>query len=251
VKLPQLTDWKFASEAPEAQLGFDDSDWTLADHPGSNASSPSTPVLYASDYGYDHGFVWYRGHFTATGSETGVTLTVDGIAPTGAYSVWLNGAFLGSGSAAGAQTQTFTFPSGILASGKDDTIAILVENTGNPEGPSGEKVGLYSASLVGSSAAISWRLMGDPGGSTLQDTVRGVMNPSGLFGADNGWDLPGYPDASWEVDAAHLLQRHPVTPYLGQKLTGSVRRVWLGGIETSTDGSPAGHLLTKERPARG
>jgi beta-galactosidase GanA len=198
VKLPQLTDWKFASEAPEAQPGFDDSDWTLADHPGSNASSPSTPVLYASDYGYDHGFVWYRGHFTATGSETGVTLTVDGIAPTGAYSAWLNGAFLGSGSAAGAQTQTFTFPSGILASGKDNTIAILVENTGNPEGPSGEKVGLYSASLAGSSAAISWRLMGDPGGSTLQDTVRGVMNPSGLFGADNGWDLPGYPDASWE-----------------------------------------------------
>jgi Beta-galactosidase, domain 3/Beta-galactosidase jelly roll domain len=106
--LPPLTDWKFASEAPEAQPGFDDGDWTLADHPVSNASSSSAPVLYASDYGYDHGFVWYRGHFAATGSETGVTLTVDGIAPTGAYSVWLNGAFLGSGSAAGAQTEAFT-----------------------------------------------------------------------------------------------------------------------------------------------
>ena len=64
VTLPQLANWKFASEAPEAQPGFDDSGWTLADHPVSNVVSPSTPVLYASDYGYDHGFVWYRGHFT-------------------------------------------------------------------------------------------------------------------------------------------------------------------------------------------
>jgi hypothetical protein len=95
VSLPKLTNWKFASEAPEAQPGFDDSDWTLADHPVSNASSPSTPVLYASDYGYDHGFTWYRGHFSGN-SATGATLTADGISPTGAYSVWLNGAFLGS-----------------------------------------------------------------------------------------------------------------------------------------------------------
>jgi beta-galactosidase GanA len=197
VTLPTLTNWKFASEAPEAQPGFNDSDWTLADHPVSNAKSSSTPVLYASDYGYGHGFVWYRGHFTATGSETAVTLTADGIAPTGAYSVWLNGAFLGSGAAAGAQTQTFTFPAGLVVAGKDNVIAVLVENTGNPEGPSGEKVGLYNASLVGSSAPITWRLMGAPGGSTLQDPVRGIMNEAGLFGSDNGWDLPGYPDADW------------------------------------------------------
>ena len=197
VTLPTLANWKFAAEAPEAQPGFNDGDWTLADHAVSNASSPSTPVLYASDYGYDHGFVWYRGHFTATGAESGVTLTADGISPTGAYSVWLNGAFLGSGSAAGAQTQTFAFPPGSVVAGRDNVIAVLVENTGNPEGPSGEKVGLYSASLAGSSAAITWRLMGDPGGTTLQDPVRGVMNATGLFGSDNGWDLPGYPDASW------------------------------------------------------
>ena len=34
-------------------------------------------------------------------------------------------------------------------------IAVLVENTGNPEGPSGEKVGLYSAVLAGSPAPIT------------------------------------------------------------------------------------------------
>jgi beta-galactosidase GanA len=195
VTLPALTGWKFAYETQEAQPGFDDSGWTLADHPVSNASSPSTPVLYASDYGYDHGFVWYRGHFTATGSETGVTLTVDGIAPTGAYSVWLNGAFLGSGGAAGPSTQTFTFPAGAVQAGKDNVIAILVENTGNPEGPSGEKVGLYSASLAGSSQPITWRL--DGASPSLQDPVRGIMNAAGLYGSDNGWDLPGYPDSDW------------------------------------------------------
>jgi beta-galactosidase GanA len=206
VALPKLTSWKFASEAPEAQPGFNDSGWTLADHPASNASSPpSGPVLYASDYGYDHGFVWYRGHFggsgeqsTASGTATAVTLTADGISPTGAYSVWLNGAFLGSGSAAGAQTQTYPFPAGAVKAGQDNVIAVLVENTGNPEGPSGEKVGLYSAVLGGSSSPVTWKLMGDPGGSTLQDPVRGIMNASGLSGSGGGWDLPGYPDGNWQ-----------------------------------------------------
>jgi Beta-galactosidase jelly roll domain len=105
---------------------------------------------------------------------------------------------LGSGAAAGPQTQTFTFPAGAVKPGRDNVIAVLVENTGNPEGPSGEKAGLYSASLVGSTAPVTWRLMGDPGGTTLQDPVRGIMNASGLYGADNGWNLPGYPDSDWQ-----------------------------------------------------
>ncbi|MCL2585422.1 MAG: beta-galactosidase, partial [Streptosporangiales bacterium] len=113
VSLPALANWKFASETPEAQPGFDDSGWTLADHPGR---------LDATGYGYDHGFTWYRGHFS--GSASGVTLTADGIAPTGAYSVWLNGAFLGSGSAAGAQTRTFTFPPGAVGK-SGNVIAVL------------------------------------------------------------------------------------------------------------------------------
>jgi beta-galactosidase GanA len=214
--LPALTGWKFSYETPEAQPGFNDSSWTLADHPVSNASSPASPVLYASDYGYDHGFVWYRGHFTATGSETGVTLTADGIAPTGAFSVWLNGAFLGSSTAAGPTTTTFSFPSGALEVGKDNVIAVLVENTGNPEGPSGEKTGLYQAALAGSSAPITWRLMGDPGGTTLQDPVRGVMNAAGLFGSDHGWDLPGYPDQDWQnVTLPDSWQARGVPPGIG------------------------------------
>jgi len=200
VTLPALTGWKFSTETPEAQPGFDDSSWTLADHPVSNSSS-IVPVLYASDYGYDHGFVWYRGHFTAAGTETEVALTADGIAPTGAFSVWLNGVFLGSNSAAGPTAASFTFPPGALRPGQDNVIAVLVENTGNPEGPSGEKFGLYSAAVGGGPSGgvpVTWRLMGDPGGTTLQDPVRGVMNAAGLAGSDNGWDLPGYPDQDWQ-----------------------------------------------------
>ena len=198
VRLPALTGWRFAAGTPEAQPGFGDSTWTLADHPVSNASSPGTPVLYASDYGYQHGFTWYRGHFTATGQESGVRLTADGISPTGALSAWLNGAFLGSAPASGATTTTFTFPAGALSAGKDNVVAVLVENTGNPEGPTGEKTGLYSASLVGSAAPVTWRLMGSPGGISLQDPVRGIMNEAGLYGSDHGWDLPGYPDNGWQ-----------------------------------------------------
>ena len=185
---------------PRPSPGFDDSSWTLADHPVSNASSPSTPVLYASDYGYDHGFVWYRGHFTATGNETGVTLTADGIAPTGAYSVWLNGAFLGSSTAGGRADLSHVQLPGRGGGGRaDNVIAVLVENTGNPEGPSGEKVGtVQRRASTGSSAPITWRLHGRPRRHHAPGPVRGVMNEAGLSGADNGWDLPGYPDEDWQ-----------------------------------------------------
>lgn len=70
--------------------------------------------------------------------------------------------------------------------------------TGNPEGPSAERAGLYSASLVGSGAPVTWRLMGDAGGTTLQDPVRGPLDPAGLYGSNHGWDLPGFPDQDWQ-----------------------------------------------------
>ena len=81
-------------------------------------------MLYAQDYGFEHGFVWYRGHFTATGNETGVTLTGD-TGPFGSFAVWLNGTFLGSASTPTSThpfdnmddtplSKTFTFPAGVL-----------------------------------------------------------------------------------------------------------------------------------------
>jgi beta-galactosidase GanA len=201
ITLPTLTNWRFSYETPEAQPGFNDSSWTLADHPvtTTGATPPAgQPVLSAGDYGFNHGFVWYRGHFTATGGETGITLTADGVEPTGAFSVWLNGAFLGSNTSGGPQTETFSFPAGALSAGKDNLVAVLVEDTGHPEGPSSEPVGLYSAALDGSSDPVTWRLQGSTGGMNLQDPVRGVMNATGLYGTSNGWDLPGYPDSDWQ-----------------------------------------------------
>jgi len=38
------------------------------------------------------------------------------------------------------------------------------------------------------------------------------------------------PDESFVLDSGMLRQRHPVTPYLGQRLRGVVRETWLAGV---------------------
>jgi beta-galactosidase GanA len=209
VTLPALSGWRFAFETPEAQPGFDDSGWVLADHSvTTNPTAPvTTPVLYADDYGFHTGFVWYRGHFTATGSETGINLTVGG-GTHGAFSVWLNGAFLGSDTAGGDSTQmSFPFPAAALRVGQDNVIAVLTQSSGHDEdgvyGPAPSDAqkaprGLLGASLEGATTPVTWRLQGAQGGENLQDPVRGPMNATGLFGTNRGWDLPGYPDGDWQ-----------------------------------------------------
>ncbi len=209
VTLPALSGWRFAFETPEAQPGYDDSNWVLADHSvTTNPTSPvTTPVLYADDYGFHTGFVWYRAHFMATGNETGINLTVGG-GTHGAFSVWLNGAFLGSDTAGGDQTQmSFPFPAAALRAGRDNVVAVLTQSSGHDEdgvyGPApsdGQKAprGLLGASLEGASTPVTWRLQGAQGGENLQDPVRGPLNATGLYGTNRGWDLPGYPDRDWE-----------------------------------------------------
>ena len=209
VSLPALSGWRFAFETPEAQSGYDDSNWVLADHSvTTNPTTPvTTPVLYADDYGFHTGFVWYRAHFTATGNETGINLTVGG-GTHGAFSVWLNGAFLGSDTAGGDQTQmSFPFPAAALRAGQDNVVAVLTQSSGHDEdgvyGPApsdGQKAprGLLGASLEGASTPVTWRLQGAQGGENLQDPVRGPLNATGLYGTNRGWDLPGYPDRDWE-----------------------------------------------------
>jgi beta-galactosidase GanA len=209
VTLPALSGWRFGYETPEAQPGYDDGTWVLADHSvTTNPTAPvTTPVLYADDYGFHTGFVWYRGHFTATGSETGINLTVGG-GTHGAFSVWLNGAFLGSDTAGGDQTQmSFPFPAAALRVGQDNVVAVLTQSSGHDEdgvyGPPPSDAqksprGLLGASLEGASTPVTWRLQGAQGGEDLQDPVRGPMNATGLYGTNRGWDLPGYPDGNWQ-----------------------------------------------------
>jgi len=199
ISLPTLHNWRYQQESPELQSGFDDAGWTRADHQTTNnPTKPKTlPVLYSDDYGYHYGLTWFRGHFSATGTETGIALDGRG-GDNGSYSAWLNGTYLGTFSGA----KTVAFPAGSVKAGRDNVVAVLVENMGHDEdfvsndshkGPRG----LYQADLQGSSAPVSWRLQGPLGGEQLPDPTRGSFNTGGLYGERNGWYLPGYDTSSW------------------------------------------------------
>jgi len=55
------------------------------------------------------------------------------------------------------------------------------------------------------------------------------------------------PDATFTVDPARLHHRHPVTPYAGARLYGSVRSTWLRG-EPAEPGR--GRLISREAAPR-
>jgi beta-galactosidase GanA len=217
VRLPALTGWRGRTEAPEAKPGFDDAWWTVADKTTSESPfAPLTrPVLFADDYGYHYGSVWYRGRFTAAGTETTVSLNaVTG--KRGRYMVWLNGRYLGSASG-GVEADAdaplnpdpghadFAVPSGLLRQGRRATLSVLVENMGHnddwtaDENRHKQPRGLVGASVTGPAApaAISWRIQGAAGGENLSDKVRGPLNNGGLYGERAGWHLPGHPHGSW------------------------------------------------------
>jgi len=92
-------------------------------------------------------------------------------------------------------------------------------------------------------------------GHTLSDVAgwmaRGPADLVGLrhkgrieVGADA--DLVAFdPDASAVVDASDLHHRHPVTPYAGRTLRGSVVRTWLRG-EVVDGSTPRGRLLVRD-----
>ncbi|HEY4021380.1 MAG TPA: beta-galactosidase [Pseudonocardiaceae bacterium] len=184
-QLPTLDNWKFQFGSSETDPSYDDNSWTVADN----------TKLAADNYGFHHGFVWYRGHFTATGTETGITLDGQGGSPAGEYEVWLNGAELG---ASPSGTSAFAFPPGLLKPGKDNVISVLNFNSGHDEGGGQTARGLTSATLNGSSAATTWRVQGAQGGEQLLDPARGPLNVSGLDGERSGEYLPGYPDQNWQ-----------------------------------------------------
>jgi len=204
VRLPALTRWVHTAESPEAQPRFDDTTWAVADKTTTNSiTAPGTlPVLFADDYGFHTGSTWYRGRFTGTGAETGITLSAQSGGGAAASSVWLNGVFLGSSTSDG--TRTYAFPAGSVHAGPDNVISVLTVNMGHEEdynGGSGSKAarGLIGARLAGAPLnTITWRLQGARGGETPPDTVRGPLNVGGLYGERAGWHLPGYPTGAWK-----------------------------------------------------
>ncbi|MFD9817962.1 beta-galactosidase [Streptomyces violascens] len=188
VSLPTPGSWKVQRETPEAAPGFDDAAWRAADK----------PALSADDYGFHAGSIWYRGHFAAAGTESGIQVNAS-TGKGGAYLAWLNGTYLGSSADA---THLFAVPGGVLKAGKDNVLTVLAADMAHEQDWSADDShkqprGLTSVRLVGSAKQIGWRLQGALGGEDLVDPVRGGLNTGGLYGERQGMHLPGYPDGGW------------------------------------------------------
>ncbi|HEY4146074.1 beta-galactosidase [Pinirhizobacter sp.] len=204
VTLPTLDHWKTQAGSPEAEARFDDHAWALADL--SSTKNPywdgHSPIWNSDDYGFHHGAVWYRGHFKATGHETGILLGAYmgvHLGNHGVFTAWLNGHYLGSNP---SSSQLFNIDPSWLQPGKDNVLAVLVDNMGHNQeesnGVTKEPHGLYKATFLGSDAAIHWRIQGNLGGEDGLDTVRGPFNNGGLYGERMGWPLPGFDDKTWK-----------------------------------------------------
>lgn len=53
------------------------------------------------------------------------------------------------------------------------------------------------------------------------------------------------PDQAFVVDGRELAHRHPLTPYHGRELSGTVRQTWLRGHRIDVGGPPRGALLRR------
>ncbi|MDG4765977.1 allantoinase AllB [Solwaraspora sp. WMMD406] len=91
-------------------------------------------------------------------------------------------------------------------------------------------------------------------GVTLADIVRWMaqtpaelagLRAKGRLAVGADADLVAFDtDASYDVDPARLRHRHPVSPYVGRRLTGIVRATWLRGAPVTLE-TPRGRLLTR------
>jgi hypothetical protein len=206
--VPELNklSWKYLDSLPELQATYDDSAWTSADLVKTyNSLRPlTTPTsLYSSDYGYHTGTLLYRGHFTATGSESSLYLSAQGGSAFG-FSAFVNNTFIGSWYGYDAATngnKTFTLPN--LVSGKSYVITVVIDNMGldedwtigtetmkNPRGILDYKLDGHNAS------SVSWKLTGNLGGEDYKDISRGPLNEGGMFVERQGLHLPGALKAS-------------------------------------------------------
>jgi len=201
VHLPQLRGWLARDGAPEIERNFDDHDWRVATLSTTNSVTVpgSLPVLFADDYGFHVGNTWYRGHFRGDAAQVpkGLKLQVLSGGSAGAFSVWLNGRFLGS--VQRRDTGTFTFPPGAVMPG-DNVIAVLTVDMGHEEYWGGKISNRAARGIVAAipvdapPSDITWRLQGERGGD---HPVRGPYNEGGLDGERKGWLQNGERGAGW------------------------------------------------------
>src|SRR3954463_3973865 len=212
VTLPSISGGRYRPEPPEAQPSFDDSAWANADKTTSNSRTavPSgQKVLFADDYGFHNGPVWYRGTYAGAAPQVRLTFQTGTV---GLLQAWLDGQFLGSSqtpvptsgqatTATWSQAVTFDVPAALQTDGPHK-LAVMVTAMGHEEDGGANDAfknarGLTSAALIGSAAPIAWKIQGNQGGEDITDSVRGFVNESGLYGERAGWHLAGYPDAGW------------------------------------------------------
>lgn len=214
VALPVLGGWRRQVENPESAPGFDDSKWLVADRTSTfstTAVPDGQPVLFADDYGFHYGDVWYRGSFTdATGMES-VSLGYS-TGTQGLLMAWLDGEPLGTHrmpvpdketvrKGSWTATTTFGVPERVRTPG-GHVLSVLVRRMqhdmdGKTQDTHKVARGLTAVTFTGASPAVRWRLQG--AAAAAADPVRGPLNTGGLYGERSGWHLPGYGDGGWPV----------------------------------------------------
>jgi beta-galactosidase GanA len=212
VRLPELGGWRMRTENPEASPSFDDSAWQVA---GKTSSYSTTavpdggPVLFADDYGFHYGDVWYRGTFTDSSGLEEIALAYS-TGTQGLLMAWLDGEPLGTHRMPvpdkttvrqGSWTDTAVLPvRRRLRSPGRHVLSVLVrrmqhDQDGKALDTHKAARGLTSASFTGAAPDVTWRIQGE----AAADPVRGPMNNGGLYGEREGWHLPGFPDRDWKA----------------------------------------------------
>jgi len=213
VTLPALTHWRYAPENPESAPEFDDSTWALANKTASFSTTPvpsGQPVLFADDYGFHYGDVWYRGSYTAAAGVQSVSLSYSS-GTQGMLMAWLDGVPLGThrqpvptkaqdSQSTWTATATFAVPAALSDSGAH-VLAVLVRPMAHSEDGGSNDAhkaarGLTAAAFTGATPAVTWRIQGAD--TAAADPLRGPLNNGGLYGERSGWHLPTFADGAWQ-----------------------------------------------------
>jgi beta-galactosidase GanA len=227
VRLPALTGWRRCEGNPESEIDHDDTTWQVADKRSSYSVTPvpsGQPVLFADDYGFHYGDVWYRGHFADEDARDVDLVSLSYSAGTqGLLMAWLDGEPLGTHRMPvpdrktvrkGTWAATATFPVR-PRSGRPHVLSVLVrrmqhDQDGKADDTHKAARGLTAVAFPGTAPTIHWRVQG----SAAPDPVRGPVNTGGLHGERHGWHLPGFADGGWNpVDFPRAEQRQGVTWY--------------------------------------
>ncbi len=255
--LPVLGGWRRKAGNPEAAVGFDDSAWTVADKRTSfstTAVPAGQPVLFADDYGFHYGDVWYRGRVDGDLTDLESVSLAYSTGTQGMLMAWLDGVPLGSHRMPvpdaktvrkGSWTATAEFSAAGLRKKRRKkrrhVLSVLVRRMqhdmdGGSQDTHKVARGLTAVSFDGVSPEVTWRIQG----AAAPDPVRGPQNNGGLHGEREGWHLPGFADGGWEsVSLPRADQRMGVTWYRTE-----FRMTVPGGVDASVG------LVLEDDPAR-